>query len=186
MDPDTDTSRDAAGTATADPLGPDDRPLPPRADERACLTGFLALNRATVIRKARGLSDADAARRVLPSLTSISGVLRHLADVERSWTIETMEAGDYDRRFGGDEDPDGEWRVEPTDPLAEIVADYEAACAESDAVIARHDLDDIAAAGPPEEMPSMRWIVVHLIEETARHAGHADVVRELLDGVTGE
>ncbi|OUE09459.1 hypothetical protein CMsap09_10985 [Clavibacter michiganensis] len=50
---------------TADALGPDDRPRPPRADERACLTGFLALNRATVVRKARGLSDADGARRVL-------------------------------------------------------------------------------------------------------------------------
>jgi uncharacterized damage-inducible protein DinB len=177
---------DIANGADTDVLGPDDRPRPPRADERACLTGFLALNRATVIRKARGLSDADAARRVLPSLTSVAGALRHLADVERSWTVELMEGGDYDRRFGGNDDPDGEWRVEPTDPLADIVADYERACAESDAVIARHDLDDVAAAGPPDEMPSLRWIVVHLIEETARHAGHVDVVRELVDGVTGE
>ena len=83
-----------------------------------------------------------------------------------------------------DDDPDGEFRVTATDSLADIVADYEAACAESRAVAARYALDDLCAGR--DQRFSLRWILVHLVEETARHLGHIDVLRELLDGAVGE
>lgn len=152
-------------------------------DERELLDRFLDYQRATVILKAEGLSYQDAARRLLPSLTTVTGMLRHLADVERSWVSEVFAGQPYDRRYGGDDDPDGEWRVTAADSLAEAIADYQAACAESRAVLAGRDLDDQCVGGPPAQL---RWVLLHLIEETARHAGQLDVVRELLDGVTGE
>lgn len=156
---------------------------PGRGDEKSTLMGFLQLNRETVVLKAQGLSDADAARRLVPSLTTVSGLIRHLADVERSWFVEAVEQRPYDRRFGGDDDPDGEFRVSASDSLAEIVDDYRASWAEADEVLLRHGLDE-APENP--EYPSLRWVLVHVIEETARHLGHVDILRELLDGVTGE
>ena len=171
-------------TAMDDLIKPDDRTQPPgRGDERSTLAGFLALNRETVVMKAQGLSDADAARRLLPSLTTVSGIIRHLADVERSWFLEFMDGQDYARRYGGDEDPDGEFRVTAADSLEEIIADYRASWAESDTVIARLGLDDVPSR---PDAPSLRWILAHMIEETARHLGHIDILREQLDGVTGE
>lgn len=166
-------------------LPPDDRPqAPERGGERASIEGFLDFQRACIVYKATGLSDADAARRLLPSLTTVSGLIRHLADVERSWLREDM-AGETGLRYRwSDDDPDGEFRVTELDSLAEIIADYEAACAESRAVAARFDLDDLSAAQGGRF--SLRWILLHLTEETARHLGHIDVLRELLDGATGE
>ncbi|GIG24185.1 DinB family protein [Cellulomonas denverensis] len=152
-------------------------------EERALLDVFLDYQRATVVLKAEGLSDQDAARRLLPSATTVTGMLRHLADVERSWVTEAFAGLPYDRQYGSDQDPDGEWRVTAQDSLAEAIADYRAACAESRAVLAGHDLDEQCAAGPPAQL---RWVLLHLIEETSRHAGQLDVIRELLDGVTGE
>ncbi|KPN19364.1 MULTISPECIES: DinB family protein [Arthrobacter] len=157
---------------------------PDAAGERETLNGFLDYLRASAVYKAQGLSDADAARRVLPSLTTVSGLLRHLADVERSWFRERMDGQDGVPSRWSDEDPDGEFRVSESDSLAGIIADYEAACAESREVAARYALDDVARA---ETCPhNLRWILVHMVEETGRHCGHLDVVRELLDGVTGE
>ncbi len=152
-------------------------------DERTLLDRFLDYQRATVVLKAEGLSDHDAARQLLPSATTVTGMLRHLADVERSWVTETFAGLPYDRRFGGDDDPDGEWRVTEADSLAEAIDDYQAACAESRRILAGRDLDEQCVAGPPAQL---RWVLLHLIEETARHAGQLDVLRELLDGVTGE
>ncbi len=151
--------------------------------ERELLDVFLDYQRATVVLKAEGLSDQDAARRLLPSATTVTGMLRHLADVERSWITEAFAGLSYDRRHGSDEDPDGEWRVTADDSLAEAIADYQAACAESRTILTGRDLDEQCTGGPPAQL---RWVLLHLIEETARHAGQLDVLRELLDGVTGE
>ncbi|WAP50843.1 DinB family protein [Arthrobacter sp. ATA002] len=164
---------------------PDTRPEPPNAGtEREILTGFLDFLRATAVHKAEGLSDADAARRVLPSLTTVSGLLRHLADVERCWFRERLdgEAGVPTR--WSDDEPDGEFLVGPGDSLAAIISDYEAACAESREVLSRYNLDDAVSGSPSGH--NVRWIVTHMIEETGRHCGHLDIVRELLDGTTGE
>jgi uncharacterized damage-inducible protein DinB len=166
-------------------LPADDRPEPPgRGDERAILDGFLDLQRATVIYKATGLSDADAARRLLPSLTTVSGLIQHLADVERSWFREVMDGEQSVAYRWSDEDPDGEFRVDEKDSLDEILADYASAIAESRAVQERYALDDVCHGR--EGRLSLRWITVHLIEETARHIGHIDILREMLDGATGE
>jgi hypothetical protein len=166
-------------------LPADNRPEPPGiADERSTLEAFLDLQRATVIYKATGLSDADAARRLLPSLTTVSGLIRHLADVERSWFREVMHGEQGIPYRWTDDDPDGEFRVGPADSLGEIIADYESAVAESRAVQLRYSLDDPCHGR--EGRFTLRWITVHLIEETARHIGHIDILREMLDGATGE
>lgn len=163
----------------------DIRPEPPdSAGERETTEGFLDFLRATVAHKATGLSDVDAAKRLLSTDTSVSGLIRHLADVERSWFREDMDGQtDVPYRWS-DEDHDGEFRVTSEDSLAEIIADYEAACAESREVAARFSYDDPAAAENGRH--NLRWIMVHMIEETGRHCGHIDILRELLDGVTGE
>jgi uncharacterized damage-inducible protein DinB len=165
---------------------PDDTRLDPpgRAGEREALEAFLTLQRQSVIYKATGLSDEDAARSLLPSITTVSGLIRHLADVERSWFREVM-AGEQGIDFRwSDDDPDGEFRVTASDSLAEIIADYEIACAESNEIIASHTLDDVCVGR--DGRFTLRWIMLHMFEETARHLGHIDVLRELLDGAVGE
>ncbi|CEA09320.1 DinB superfamily protein [Arthrobacter saudimassiliensis] len=160
-------------------------PEPPDcADERDTLNGFLDYLRGAVVVKATGLSDADGARRLLPSLTTVSGLVRHLADVERSWFREKLDGqADVPTRWS-EADPDGEFRVTADDSLAEIIADYEAACAESREVAARYALDDLCRK--PGVKHNLRWVLTHMIEETGRHAGHADILREMIDGVTGD
>lgn len=162
----------------------DNRPEPPdQAGERETLVGFLDFLRASVVYKATGLSDADAARRLLPSDTSISGLIRHLADVERSWFREDVDGQRDVPYLWSDEDQDGEFRVTEADSLGGIIADYEAACAESREVAAGYGLDDPCTV---DNGHHLRWVMVHMIEETGRHCGHIDILRELLDGVTGE
>ncbi|MEF2978246.1 DinB family protein [Subtercola sp. YIM 133946] len=157
---------------------------PGRAGERESLESFLALQRQSIVYKASGLSDHDAARRLLPSITTVSGVIRHLADVERSWFREVM-AGEQNIAYRwSDDDPDGEFRVSADDALDDIIADYLSACAESNEIIASHTLDDVCVGR--DNRFTLRWIMQHLIEETARHLGHIDVLRELLDGAVGE
>jgi len=165
---------------------PDDtRPqAPERGGERETIEGFLDFQRASIVWKATGLSDADAARRLLPSLTTVSGIIRHLADVERSWFREDMAGETLERTRWSEDDPDGEFRVTQSDSLAAIIADYELACAESREVAARFGLDDLSATG--DGRFTLRWILLHLTEETARHLGHIDLLRELLDGAVGE
>jgi uncharacterized damage-inducible protein DinB len=166
-------------------LPPDNRPEPPeRGDERATLEGFLELQRATVVYKATGLSDSDAARRLVPSLTTVSGLIRHLADVERSWFREVMDGESNLSYRWTEEDPDGEFRVTDADTLDDIIADYESAIAESRAVQQKYSFDDVCHGR--ESRFTLRWITVHLIEETARHIGHIDILRDMLDGATGE
>lgn len=166
-------------------MSEDNRPEPPdSAGERETIEGFLDFLRASVVQKASGLTDADAARRLLPSLTTISGLIRHLADVERSWFREDIDGQrDVPTRWS-EEDPEGEFRVTEQDSLAGIIADYESACTESREVTERYSLDDSCTGG--DRKHNVRWVLVHMIEETGRHCGHIDILRELLDGTTGE
>jgi uncharacterized damage-inducible protein DinB len=161
-----------------------ERLRPPRAgSERESLEAFLDVQRQIVVAKATGLSDADGAQRLVASLTTVSGLVRHLADVERGWFREDLDGEkDVPSRYTPD-DPDGEFRVTADDSLAGILVEYGLACSESRAVAARYQLDDLCGDGDGH---SLRWIYLHMIEETARHAGHIDILRELLDGVTGD
>lgn len=158
------------------------------ADERTQLLGWLQMQRAVIHWKCADLSDEDAHRPVLPGspLMTMAGLVSHLRWTEHCWfeVIYLNRPSTDNPQFREDED-DIDWQ--PTGrPLGELVAEYERQCAVSDEIIAAHGLDDTGhhpdlRAG----QANLRWVLLHMIEETARHAGHADTVRELLDGTTG-
>jgi uncharacterized damage-inducible protein DinB len=161
--------------------------VPVSFDERTILTTFLDYARDTVHAKCAGLSEADARRAPLPGspLMTISGLVSHLRWVEHSW-IETRLLGGPDRGPWTDEDPDREMRIAVQVPLAELLEEYAAACARHSELVAGLDLDTPSQGElwRPEPV-TLRWILMHLIEETARHNGHIDILREMADGVTG-
>jgi uncharacterized damage-inducible protein DinB len=158
------------------------------ADERTQLLGWLDMNRAIILWKCEGLSDEDAHRAVLPAspLMTMAGLVSHLRWVEHCW----FEVLLLNRPSTGspqflDEPEDADMMVDGI-ALTQLVADYEQQCLTSNEIAAEHGLDDVGRnpdfrAGAA----SLRWILLHMIEETARHAGHADAIRELLDGEKG-
>jgi hypothetical protein len=158
------------------------------AGERVILETFLDLYREVIRNKVSGLSDEGAVRRLVPSATTPGGIVKHLRWVELNW-FQRVLAGRPESDFPpppwSDEDPDGDFRLEPGETLAQVLADYDAECERSRATAARYSLDD---TGTHRRMgaTSLRWIYIHMIEETARHAGHADILREQLDGSTGD
>jgi uncharacterized damage-inducible protein DinB len=156
-----------------------------RADERTMLEAHLEENRATVLRKCSGLSWDDATRRLGPTPTSIAGILKHLVNVERWWFRHNL-AGEPDVPFDWtDDDLDAEFEMTADDTLESLLEAYAVACEESRAVAAAYQLDDQAARGwHGGRRPSLRWIYVHMLEELARHNGHLDIYRELIDGQT--
>jgi uncharacterized protein DUF664 len=156
------------------------------AGEREQLTGFLDHQRATVVWKASGLTDEQARRSLVPSeLTTIAGLLPHLQLNEEYW-FGTVVGGAPD---AWDEilkaDPDAEFRIGARKPMSELIADYQAQCGKSREIVAAHDLDEVVSLPSGREL-TVRWVVIHMIEETARHAGHLDLIREMTDGLTGE
>ncbi|TWD73469.1 uncharacterized protein DUF664 [Kribbella amoyensis] len=156
------------------------------ADERAMLTGWLDYQRATVRLKCDGLSDEDARKAVLPSspAMTVAGLVSHLRWVEHGW-FEVSFLGAPDRSPTSPEDELAQWRA-PGVTLADLLDAYDDQCARSREIVANHALDEPEAWAPPGlEVVSLRWIVGHLLEETARHLGHLDAMRELLDGTTG-
>jgi uncharacterized damage-inducible protein DinB len=161
--------------------------VPPAWDERTTLTTFLEYTRATVRAKCEGLSDDDARKAPLPGspLTTISGLVSHVKWVEYSW-IQTMFLGEDDLGPWTDEDPDREMRLGLTTPLAQLLDEYDAQAARYRELLADIDLDEPSARTiSTGESVTLRWVLFHLVEETARHNGHLDILRELADGVTG-
>jgi uncharacterized damage-inducible protein DinB len=163
----------------------------PQSDERTMLVEFLEFYRATLLVKAAGLNDEQArTASVEPSILSITGLVRHMAAVERIWFQIRFRGDDIPRLYWPDGDPDGDMRVAGV-TLADALTVWEREVALSREVLADADLDDIMAVpvlieGEPEWRASMRWILIHMIEEYARHAGHLDFLRERIDGVTGD
>ncbi len=157
-----------------------------RLEERETLCGFLDWYRAVVIHKVEGLTDSDAARVMTPSGLSPLGIVRHLAWVERLWFQRRLEGAEVRLWQGADNAPT--FAVAPTDTVMSVVAEYRAAThAASRVVSGIESLDQLSVEPHPLYGPvSARWVLVHLIEETARHAGHLDVLREQLDGATGD
>ncbi|PSK86261.1 uncharacterized protein DUF664 [Murinocardiopsis flavida] len=155
------------------------------AGEREVLESFLDYLREAVLAKATGLSDADARRALVPSDTTLAGMLVHLEIVERRWFQMTLH-GRTREEFGLDfSKGDTTWEVPPEATLDSLADAYRAACADSRASAAEFGLDHTV---PEAELGrvSLRWIMVHMIEETGRHAGHADILREQTDGRTGQ
>jgi len=164
---------------------------PTRADERATLLGFLQWQRETIRVKCAGL-DADqlARRSVEPSGMSLLGLVRHLADVERTWFRRTMAGLDAPPLFFSDAEPDGEFTAATADPdrVVEAAAAWRAEVGFAERFVAgAPDLELVSAVSRRGHgYVSLRWVLVHMIEEYARHNGHADLIRERLDGSTGE
>jgi uncharacterized damage-inducible protein DinB len=176
------------------PHGPDDRTLAARqADERETLTSMLDFYRDTAVWKCSGMSDEDLRKVIVPSGWSVLGMVQHLAYVEQWWFQELFK-GVPEKELPPvpwtDDDPDADFRVQPDQTTESVLDFYKECCERSREITKDASLDDITAAWPedrpPERRPNLRWILVHLIEETARHAGHMDVARELIDGSTGE
>jgi uncharacterized damage-inducible protein DinB len=162
--------------------------IPTSFDERTMLTTLLDYTRATVHAKCEGLSDDLARRAPLPKspLMTISGLVSHVHWVEYSW-IQVFFLGEEDHGPWTDEDPDREFRIAVDIPLARLLEDYEAQCARYRALVADTDLSTRAKRPRRDDgYVTLGWILHHLIEETARHNGHIDLLREMADGVTGD
>jgi uncharacterized damage-inducible protein DinB len=149
--------------------------------------GWLDWQRPTVRIKCDGLSEADARRALLPSspVMTIAGLVSHLRWAEHHW-FEVSFLGEPDRAPSADSASDrhANWRVDDV-PLERLLDAYDQQCARSREIVATHDLDHLEAFAPPGlELVSLRWILGHMVEETARHLGHLDALRELTDGVT--
>ncbi|MFF3391718.1 DinB family protein [Streptomyces sp. NPDC002669] len=156
------------------------RPPTLDADEKTTLSAFLDYLREAVAAKAYGLSEEEARTAGVPSGTSVLGLVKHLTAVELGW-FAWAYAGD-DIEFGDDDAPPAD------DETAEsLLAAYRRAVERCNGIIAAcDDLDRPGARSLRETPPpSMRWVLVHMIEETARHAGHADILREQIDGSIG-
>ncbi|HVK20525.1 MAG TPA: DinB family protein [Actinokineospora sp.] len=164
----------------------DTRIDPPRTGgELDQLNAFLDYLRGTVVRKTHGLSEEDAHRVLLPSeLMTVAGLLSHLRWVE-AWWFDVVLNGQPDRAPYTDEDPDREFRIAADMTVARLVDDYEAQCAVSREIVGGLPLDHVATYLDGKQV-NVRWVIIHMIEETARHAGHLDIIREQLDGATGE
>jgi uncharacterized damage-inducible protein DinB len=163
--------------------------MPLAFDDRSLFTTHLDYVRLTVHAKCAGLVDSDAGRAPLATspLISISGLVSHLRWVEAYW-IDVVFKGEQDRSPCTDEDPDREMRIGPERPIQELLVEYAAQCARNSELIAMTDLDAIShrRSRATGEGWTLRWIVMHLIEETARHNGHIDLLREMADGVRGD
>jgi hypothetical protein len=148
------------------------------APERPLLEKWLDVERDAVVSRIDGLSEEDIRRRLVPSLTTVGGVVKHLRWVETGWFHQLLGARTGDVRRAHPRD--WEFTVQPDDTVASLVADYRVACAASRAAAAAYALDDLVPERSLGEV-SVRWIYVHLIEETARHAGHLDILREQME-----
>ena len=152
--------------------------------ERETLGRYLDRYRDVVRWKLQGVSEEDARRPMVPSGTSLLGVIQHLAYVER-WWFQMVIAGDDVEFPGGEGDPDADFRIEDDQTIESVLDFYEAECDRSREILAGlEDLDDVREAHGSDV--SLRRILVHMVEEVARHAGHMDIVRELIDGATGD
>ncbi|HTJ38581.1 MAG TPA: DinB family protein [Dactylosporangium sp.] len=155
--------------------------------ETDLLAGWLDFHRETVHVKCAGVAEADAWRAPLPAspLTSVAGLVQHLTSVESYWFERTVAGLDVPRHWT-DEDPDLEWRPRPGFGLADALAAYQAQCDRSRELVAGLDPGAMCAGRRHGQVVSVRWVFLHMIEETARHNGHLDAVREFVDGVVGD
>lgn len=167
---------------------------PAQGDELETLTGFLEFQRATFGWKTDGLDAEQLGRTIGDSTMTLAGMIKHLALVEDSWLSHRMAGRPEPEPWASvdwDADPDWEWHSATDDSPEELCELWAAAVDRSRTVV-----EQAAAAGGPGRLaeratpsgtqPSLRWILTHLIEEYARHNGHADLIRETIDGQTGE
>lgn len=158
------------------------------AAERPMLESWLEYHRDTLALKCESLSAEQLRRRAVPPSTlSLLGLVRHMAEVERSWFQRTIAGRDAPPLYYTEADPDGDFdNVDDADP-DEAFATWRRECQTAREIVSGiSSLDDFAAKTRPGDSVSVRWILVHMIEEYARHNGHADLLRQCIDGATGE
>jgi hypothetical protein len=152
--------------------------------ERETLTGLLDFLRGTVVHKVTGLTDEQAFGTPVPaSALTPAGLVKHLAGAERFWFSIDFAGADLPHPWPED-NPHGAFRLAPEDTLAGLVAGYEMECERSRQVVAAAELDDVACG--PDMSFRLRYGLAHMIEETARHCGHLDLLRESIDGQRGQ
>ena len=164
---------------------------PPIGDERTLLVAFLRWQRETLELKCGGLDATELARRSVPASTmSLLGLVRHMAEVERSWFRRKMAGLPAPRLYQSDDAPDGDFdgAVAETEVVEQAWSAWRAEVAFAEQfVAAATDLDAITAVEDPwRGSISLRWVLIHMIEEYARHLGHADFLREQIDGALGQ
>jgi uncharacterized damage-inducible protein DinB len=168
-----------------------ERAEPPlRAGEREMLTGWLDYHRATLLWKCEGLTDAQLRERAVPpSGLCLLGLVRHLAECEHSWFRRVLLGEDVPYLYVTEEDNDADFNAVDTADVAEAFSSFKRACeAAREAVSCAPGLDILSRTPDRRtgEQFSLRWILSHMIEEYARHNGHADLLRERIDGTTGD
>ena len=154
------------------------------ATERETLEEFLEYHRSALSEKLRGLSEEDARRRLVPSLTTLIGLVSHAAAVERNWFQHYLGGKPREEIAGNARGDDPSWDVAAGRTIADVIAEFESACAASRQIAAGFTLDQTV---PHDQLGqvSLRFIYVNINSEHARHAGHADILREQIDGATG-
>jgi uncharacterized damage-inducible protein DinB len=166
----------------------DNRPRPPAAaDELSMLAGWLDFHRATLEMKCAGLTPAQLVIRAAePSALSLLGLVRHMADVERGWFRRRLGGEDAPPLYYSDDDPDGDFdNVDPASVDADFAA-WRTECGRAREIAAALPSLDVMVTARNGKRLSARWVLVHMVEEYARHNGHADLLRERIDGSVGE
>jgi uncharacterized damage-inducible protein DinB len=173
-------------------VAPEDDPRtePPRTgDETATLVGFLRWQRETLELKCSGLDATDLARRsVEPSTLSLLGLVRHMAEVERGWFRRTLAGEDAPRIYSSASAPDGDFdgAVASQDVVEQAWHDWRTEVEFAEQFAAEAPSLDVTGAHRHHGAVSLRWVLVHMIEEYARHNGHADLLRQRIDGAVGQ
>jgi len=161
---------------------------PPTAgSERELLQGFLDFHRGTLLWKISGLTAGQLVQcSVEPSSMSLIGLVRHLTEVEKYWFHRALGQLPAEPKYWTAEHPDGDFDLADAAQAEQDLKDFRQIVKASDEIAARYDLDDTFARPGHEGDYSVRYLYIHMIEEYARHNGHADLLRERIDGLTGE
>jgi uncharacterized damage-inducible protein DinB len=155
--------------------------------EREQLESWLAFYRATLLKKCSGLSFGELCQRPVESSTmSLLGLVRHMTFVEQVWYDVRFAGNDVIEYYKRTDNREAEWTELDSATLDDVVANFNKACETSDELARGHQLEEfVKQPGAGREPVDLRWIYIHVIEEYARHCGHADILRELVDGTTG-
>ena len=153
------------------------------ADERTQVEEFLDTNRAELVETVEGLTEEQARRRLVPSLTTPLGLLKHVTWAEQVW-FHVGLAGRTREELGIPSENDPSWTVTDDDTVASVVADYRRICAEAREIASAYAFDDLVQHNRRGPL-TLRWLYLHMIEEVARHAGHADILREQILAADG-
>ncbi len=160
------------------------RIIPPLGGEKESLLAALERHRDAIMWKLDGLDDEQLRRKVVPSGLSPIGLMKHLGSVEYGWFCATFGRPHEPLSFDID-DEDADLRVAADESCDDVIAFYERARTAANDAVADIDLDATGTAWFGDEV-SMRWVMIHMLEELARHAGHMDIMRELIDGKIGD